>query len=122
MTPSSYLKSYVNPFDVGSLVTGKDETFNFTNIKTGITVKDQTCSVAGDVNQNVPLGSYTTNPTSGLGAGIGQTSAATAFNIQFNCEALLSGTFGGGVKRHHTHIGEPAGRVSIELHHHVKCA
>lgn len=93
MTPSSYLKNYVNPFDVGSLVTGKDETFNFTNIKTGITVKDQTCSVAGDVNQNVPLGSYTTNPTSGLGAGIGQTSAATAFNIQFNCEALLSGTF-----------------------------
>ncbi len=93
MTPSSYLKSYVNPFDVGSLVTGKDETFNFTNIKTGITVIDQTCSVAGDVNQNVPLGSYTTNPTSGLGAGIGQTSAATAFNIQFNCEALLSGTF-----------------------------
>ncbi|MFW0699754.1 fimbrial protein [Pantoea sp. R13S299] len=93
MTPSKSLKSYVNPFDVGSLVTGTDETFQFTNIKTGITVKDQTCSVAGDVNQNVPLGSYTTNPTSGLGAGIGQTSALTAFNIQLNCEALLSGTF-----------------------------
>lgn len=93
MTPSKSLKNYVNPFDVGSLVSGSDETFQFTNIKTGITVKDQTCSVAGDAKQNVPLGSYTTNPSSGLGAGIGQTSAATAFNIQLNCEALLSGNF-----------------------------
>jgi len=93
MSPSTLLKAYVNPFDVGSLVPGSDETFNFTNIKTGITVKDQTCSVAGDVNQNVPLGSYTTNPSSGLGAGIGQTSAITAFKIQLNCEALLSGKF-----------------------------
>jgi len=91
MTPSSYLKSYVNPFDVGSLATGPDETFNFTNIKTGITVKDQTCLVAGEVKQNVPLGSYTTNTSSVSGAGIGQTSAMTAFNSQLNCEALLSG-------------------------------
>lgn len=93
MTPSTYLKSYVNPFDVGSLVKGTDETFNFTNIKTGFTVKDQTCSVAGNTNLPVPLGSYTTNPSSGLGSGIGQTSATTAFNIRLNCEALLSGTF-----------------------------
>ncbi|WP_337013612.1 fimbrial protein [Pantoea sp. AS142] len=93
MSPSTSLKSYVNPFDVGSLVSGRDETFNFTNIKTGITVKDQTCSVAGDANLPVPLGSYTTNTSSGLGAGIGQTSATTAFNIQLNCEALLSGKF-----------------------------
>ncbi|MCT2419803.1 fimbrial protein [Pantoea vagans] len=93
MTPSKSLKNYVNPFDVGSLVSGRDETFQFTNIKTGITVKDQTCSVAGDTNLPVPLGSYTTNPSSGLGSGIGQTSATTAFNIQLNCEALLSGSF-----------------------------
>lgn len=93
MTPSKSLRNYVYAFDVGSLVEGSDETFQFNNIKTGITVKDQTCSVAGDANQNVPLGSYTTNPSSGLGAGIGQTSAATAFNIQLNCEALLSGNF-----------------------------
>jgi major type 1 subunit fimbrin (pilin) len=93
MTPSKSLRNYVYAFNVGSLVEGSDETFQFNNIKTGITVKDQTCSVAGDANQNVPLGSYTTNPSSGLGAGIGQTSAATAFNIQLNCEALLSGNF-----------------------------
>lgn len=93
MSASTSLKSYVNAFDVGSLVSGKDVSFNFTNIKTGITVKDQTCSVAGDTNLPVPLGSYTTNPTSGLGSGIGQTSATTAFNIQLNCEALLSGSF-----------------------------
>lgn len=93
MTPSKSLRNYVYPFSVGSLVEGSDQIFQFTNIKTGITVKDQTCSVAGDTNQNVPLGSYTTHPSSGLGAGIGQTSAATAFNIQLNCEALLSGNF-----------------------------
>lgn len=93
MSASTSLKSYVNAFDVGSLVSGKDVSFNFTNIKTGITVKDQTCSVAGDTNLPVPLGSYTTNPSSGLGSGIGQTSATTAFNIQLNCEALLSGSF-----------------------------
>jgi type 1 fimbria pilin len=28
-----------------------------------------------------------------LGSGIGQTSPSTAFNLQLNCEALLSGTF-----------------------------
>ncbi|MCP1204528.1 type 1 fimbrial protein [Pantoea sp. B550] len=93
MSASTSLKSYVNAFDVGSLISGKDVSFNFTNIKTGITVKDQTCSVAGDTNLPVPLGSYTTNPSSGLGSGIGQTSATTAFNIQLNCEALLSGSF-----------------------------
>lgn len=93
MSPSTYLKSYINPFDIGSLVAGTDEQFNFTNIKTAITVKDQTCSVAGQADQTIPLGSYTTNLSSGLGAGIGQTSALTAFNIQLNCEALLSGKF-----------------------------
>lgn len=93
MSASTSLKSYINAFDVGSLISGKDASFNFTNIKTGITVKDQTCSVAGDTNLPVPLGSYTTNPSSGLGSGIGQTSATTAFNIQLNCEALLSGSF-----------------------------
>ncbi|AMG56705.1 fimbrial protein [Pantoea vagans] len=93
MSASTSLKSYVNAFDVGSLISGKDVSFNFTNIKTGITVKDQTCSVAGDTNLPVPLGSYTTNSSSGLGSGIGQTSATTAFNIQLNCEALLSGSF-----------------------------
>lgn len=93
MSASTALRSYVNPFDVGSLVAGTDETFNFTNIKTAITVKDQTCTVSGDVSQTVPLGSYTTNSSSGLGSGIGQTSTATAFNVQLNCEALLSGTF-----------------------------
>lgn len=93
MSASSSLKSYINPFDVGSLVTGTDETFQFTNIKTGITVVDQTCSVASDAIQNVTLGSYTANSSSGLGSGIGQTSSTIPFKIQLNCEALLSGTF-----------------------------
>lgn len=93
MSPSTSLASNINAFDVGSLVPGTDEKFVVSNVKTGINVKDQTCSVVGDTNLPVPLGSYTTNPSSGLGSGIGQTSAATAFNIRLNCEALLSGSF-----------------------------
>lgn len=93
MTSSNSLRSYVNVFDVGSFVTGTDLKFYFTNIKSGITVKDETCSVAGDTNKSVPLGSYSVSKSSGLGAGIGQTSNMTPFNVQLNCESLLSGSF-----------------------------
>ena len=101
MSPAIALRNNVVPFSVGSLVVGAgtggtsgDLPFNFSNNKTGfVTVIDETCKVAGEANQVVSLGSYTTHSGSGLGAGIGQTTAARAFNIQLNCEALLSGNF-----------------------------
>lgn len=93
MNAAKSLRDYVNVFDVGSFVTGSDLNFYFTNIKKGITVKDETCSATGQVNQTVPLGSYSTSKSSGLGAGIGQTSSPIPFSIKLNCEALLSGTF-----------------------------
>lgn len=80
-------------FSAGSLVSGSDVFFNITNINNSITIKDETCSVAGDKNQTVTLGEYTASKSSGLGSGIGQTSAMKSFNIQLNCEALLSGKF-----------------------------
>jgi len=82
-----------NAFSVGSLVSGKDVSFTITNIKKFVTVKDETCSVASDTNQTVSLGSYSTSTSSGLGAGIGETSPSMPFNIQLNCETLLSGSF-----------------------------
>jgi len=93
MTASTALRNYVNVFDVGSYVAGTDLKFYFTNIKSAITVRDETCSVTGDANQTVNLGSYSVSKTSGLGSGIGSTSTTTAFNIDLNCEALLSGSF-----------------------------
>ena len=93
MAGPNLLPDYVNVFDVGSLVPGNDLKLYVRYIKSGITVRDQTCSAAGDVNPKVSLGSYTANTSSGLGSGIGQTSPSTAFNLQLNCEALLSGTF-----------------------------
>lgn len=93
MAASTSLRSYVNVFDVGSFVAGKDLKFNFTNIKSGITAKDETCSVASLTNQTVPLGSYSVNKSSGLGSGVGSTSQIKSFNIVLNCEALLSGSF-----------------------------
>ena len=81
-------------FQVGSQVEGSDEVFVVGNLRNNaVTVKDETCSVAGNKNQEVPLGSYSVSKSSGLGSGIGQTSSAIPFTIQLNCEALLAGTF-----------------------------
>lgn len=93
MAASSLLPNYLNVFNVGSYVTGSDLKFYFTNIKQAITVKDETCKVVSDTSQTVPLGSYTASRNSGLGSGVGQTSAMTPFTINLNCEALLSGNF-----------------------------
>ncbi|MGA7510567.1 MAG: fimbrial protein [Erwinia billingiae] len=93
MTSSTSLRNYVNVFDVGSYAAGTDLKYIFTNIKTGITVKDETCSVAGNINKSVPLGSYSVSKSSGLGSGIGQSSNMIPFDIQLNCESLLSGSF-----------------------------
>ncbi|MDW8847672.1 fimbrial protein [Erwinia sp. MMLR14_017] len=87
-------RTFLDLFQVGSLVVGSDETYVVTNLRNNaVTVKDETCTVASNTNQEVPLGSYSASTSSGLGAGIGQTSSAIAFNVQLNCEALLSGTF-----------------------------
>lgn len=93
MSSSNSLRNYVNVFDVGSFVAGTDLKFYFTNIKSGITVKDETCSVAGNINKSVALGSYSVSKSSGLGSGIGQSSNMIPFDIQLNCESLLSGSF-----------------------------
>lgn len=93
MAASTLLPNYVNAFNVGSYVTGSDLKFYFTNVKKAIKVKDETCSVASDINQTVSLGSYTASKSSGLGSAIGQTSAMMPFSITLNCEALLSGRF-----------------------------
>jgi len=86
-------RSNLNLFRVGSLEEGSDENYVATNLRTYVTVKDETCAVAGNANQDVPLGSYSVNRSNGLGSGIGQTSSAIPFTIQLNCEALLAGTF-----------------------------
>jgi len=87
-------RTTLNLFQIGSAVIGSDENYVATNLRNNaVTIKDETCSVASNVNQVVPLGSYSTSKSSGLGAGIGQTSDAVPFNIQLNCESLLSGTF-----------------------------
>lgn len=87
-------RTFINLFQIGSLVTGTDETFSANYLTmNAVTVVDQTCSIAGNANQEVSLGSYSVSKSSGLGAGIGQTSSLIPFNIQLNCEALLSGTF-----------------------------
>lgn len=87
-------RTSINLFQVGSLVTGRDETYLAINLRNNsVTVKDETCSVAGNPNQQVPLGSYSLSPSGGFGSGIGQTSNMIPFDIKLNCEALLSGTF-----------------------------
>lgn len=87
-------RTTLNLFQIGSLVTGSDEAFIASNLRNNaITVKDETCSVAGNTTQQVPLGSYSVSKSGGLGAGIGQTSNPIPFDIQLNCESLLSGTF-----------------------------
>ncbi|MEZ3501474.1 fimbrial protein [Pantoea sp. KPR_PJ] len=80
-------------FLIGSLVSGKDAEFSVTNIKNSVTVKDETCSVASNKVQSVPLGQYSASLSSGLGSGPGQTSTLVPFDIQLNCENLLSGSF-----------------------------
>jgi len=80
-------------FKVGSQAAGSDANYVASNLRTYVTVTDETCTVAGNANQEVPLGSYSVSKSSGLGSGIGQTSSAIPFSIQLNCEALLSGTF-----------------------------
>lgn len=80
-------------FQVGSQVPGSDESYGAKNVRTFVNKIDETCKVAGNDNQDVPLGSYSVSKSSGLGSGIGQTSRAIPFTIQLNCEALLSGTF-----------------------------
>ncbi|RPE01261.1 type 1 fimbrial protein [Candidatus Pantoea deserta] len=82
-----------NAFAVGSMVSGKDLPLAITNVKKFVTVKDETCSVVSDTSQSVYLSSYSISTSSGLGSGVGQTSSLTPFNIQLNCEALLSGSF-----------------------------
>lgn len=91
LTPVS--RSHLSLFRVGSQVEKIDENYVATSLRTYVTVKDETCSVAGNANQEVPLGSYTASKSSGFGSGIGQTSSAVPFAVQLNCEALLSGTF-----------------------------
>lgn len=87
-------RTTLSMFRVGSLVTGSDEQYVATNLRNNaITVKDETCSVAGNVTQQVPLGSYSLSKSGGLGAGVGQTSKLVSFDVQLNCESLLSGTF-----------------------------
>jgi len=86
-------RTTLNLFKVGSQVEGTDETYTATNLRTYVTVKDETCTVAGNANQEVPLGSYSVSKSSGLGSGVCQTSSAIPFTIQLNCEALLAGTF-----------------------------
>lgn len=87
-------RTTLDMFQIGSAVIGSDENYVATNLRNNaITIKDETCSVASNVNQVVPLGPHTTSKSSGLGSGIGQTSDAVPFNIQLNCESLLSGTF-----------------------------
>jgi len=87
-------RTFLDLFQIGSLVIGSDETYIASNLRSNaVTVKDETCTVTGNANQEVPLGSYSVSKSSGLGAGIGQTSSAIAFDIQLNCEALLSGAF-----------------------------
>lgn len=107
MEPPKGVRNYVYVFDVGSQVAGTDQPFTFTNIKKVATVKDETCAIAGEVNQNVPLGTYSTSTSSGLGSGIGETSKLVPFNIQLNCESLLSGTF--DVKMQFDEIGAVSG-------------
>lgn len=106
MEPSKELRNYVYVFDVGSQVAGSDQLFTFTNIKKTVTVKDETCK-ASETNQDVPLGSYSTGTSSGLGSGIGQTTKLVPFNILLNCEALLSGSF--DVKMQFDDIGAVSG-------------
>ena len=91
LTPVS--RNSLNLFRVGSQIEGKDENYVAANLRSYVNVKDETCTVAGNANQEVPLGSYTASKISGLGSAIGQTSSAIPFTIKLNCEALLSGTF-----------------------------
>lgn len=93
MSATTGIRNNVIIFKVGSYVEDGDLAFYITNLKSSISVVSKTCSVSGDANQTVDLGSYSINTTSGLGSGIGSTSPATAFNIALNCEALLSGSF-----------------------------
>ncbi|WP_380182589.1 fimbrial protein [Kalamiella sp. sgz302252] len=82
----------VNIFDLGAETAGTDLKFYATNIHSGITVRDETCSTMGINNLTVALGSWSLDKN-GLGSGPGATSAATAFSLTLNCEALLSGAF-----------------------------
>lgn len=92
LTQSS--RTTLSLFQIGSLVPGRDEAYTVGGLRSrSVTVKDETCSAAGNTNQQVHLGTYSINTTKGLGAGIGETSQMTPFNIQLNCEALLSGRF-----------------------------
>lgn len=93
MTAPSALRNTITIFAIGSEADGADVPFYATNLHSGITVRDETCSVGNTRDLTVALGTYTLSNKSGLGSGAGATSPATAFNLLLNCEALLSGAF-----------------------------
>jgi len=92
MTAPASPADKVNIFDLGAETAGTDLKFYATNIHSAVTVRDETCSTLGMNNQTVGLGSWSLDKN-GLGSGPGATSAATAFSLTLNCEALLSGAF-----------------------------
>lgn len=87
------MRTDLSMFRVGSQVAGSDANFTVRNLRTFVTLKNETCKAASNAMQEVALGDYSVSKSSGLGSGIGQTSSAIPFSIQLNCEALLSGTF-----------------------------
>ncbi|AOJ03779.1 hypothetical protein WS70_17795 [Burkholderia mayonis] len=92
--PSNYVHvlSVADP-NQNLLVQGGNAMYFIRGLQDVVVFTKSTCSVVGDANPVVNLGTFAANGQSGLGSGIGSTSPSRDFTLELDCKQGNTGAF-----------------------------